>query len=49
MEIKKGIKETLGSCNFCKSISYYVVYEIKGEQTTIRMCSICIKKLLTFN
>ena len=45
MKVVKGTKTTLGGCNFHNNDEhYYVVYQLEGNQTTIRICNKCLKK-----
>ena len=45
MEVIKGTKTSLGSCNFHTGDDhYYSVYEFRGDNTTIRICAKCLKK-----
>ncbi len=44
MEIIKGTKTELGSCQFCSREKYYVVYAIRGKSTEARFCNRCLKQ-----
>lgn len=45
MNIIKGLKGILGSCNFCNRSNYYIVYEISGKSISIRICNNCLKNI----
>ena len=48
ISIAKGSKEVYGHCNFHSSNEHYItVYELRGDQTTVRICNKCLKSILS--
>lgn len=44
VDVKKDLKEKLGSCNFCDRQNYRKVIEMKGRQCSARICQKCLNK-----
>lgn len=44
MQVIKGTRDILGSCNFCSGErEYKTVYELRGNYLLVRICLQCIK------
>ena len=43
VQIHKGTKLDLGSCNFCNNNDYKVVYQLGGARTQVRLCPKCLE------
>lgn len=43
IQVHTGLKDNLGSCNFCNRTNYSVVHELSGNHLKVRLCNRCMQ------